>query len=613
MMSDYHEDEILGKAYDGRLMRRLWVYTQPHRGLIRYCLILSLVVVIAELSLPKLKGYAFDNYILKGDLTGLLKICSLYFVLLLVILVLNYKLFITMFVIGQKIMYTMRMQIFDHIQSLSLHFFDTNPVGRLITRVVSDVDILTEMFATVIVTSIRDIIVIFGVVCCMFYLNVKLAAATMTILPLLFIVSFVFRKKVRTLYRDARIKIAKLSAYLQENIIGIKTVQAFCRQRRNLDKYNVLNWEIYDIHVKTILCYALYFPVVEFLGYLGTAIVVCYGGYLMIGGGVSYGDLVAFIFYVEMFFRPIRNLSQRYNTMQAAMASSERIFYLLDTKPDIVDKEEPKVCEAVGEIEFQNVWFAYSEEEWVLKDVSFIVAPGQATALVGATGAGKTTIIALLLRYYDIQKGRILLNGVDIREYDTPSLRRRISLVQQDLFIFSGTVYDNITLSDESFKEEAVEAAARHVNAHRFISRRKPDDTERAEKSSLAGGYFARAHERGAGYSVGEKQLLSFARALVADPEVLVLDEATSNVDTETERLIQQALANLMTDRTSIVVAHRLSTIERADQILVLHKGEIRERGTHQQLLEHGGLYFRLYQLQYKDQEKKTELQSGTD
>ncbi|MBE7557805.1 ABC transporter ATP-binding protein [bacterium] len=607
-------------------MRRLWTYTAPHRRVISGCVVLSLLAAGGEILLPVYNKLIIDDGILPGDLPALVRVVCLYLATLALLFVLNYFLFVKMFAIGQEIMYVLRRQVFDHVQSLSMSFFDRNPVGRLITRVVSDVDILTDMFATVVVTSIRDLVIVVGAVVCMFALSPRLALATLAIVPLLVVVSFVFRRFVRELYRDARIKIARISAYLQENISGIKTVQAFCRQARNLKKYDELNYDLYRTHVKTILCYATYFPLVDFLGHLGTAIAVCYGGWLIAGrtGDVTLGDLGAFVALVERFFRPIRMLSQRYNTMQAAMASSERVFHRLDTEPEVKDSEAPRVrISSAGRIEFENVWFAYKaphpnplpegegETEWVLRDVSFTVEPGQTVALVGATGAGKTTIIALLLRFYDVQKGRILLDGVDVRELDVESLRRRIALVQQDLFLFSGTVYDNITLGDERISETEVEAAARRVNAHRFIERRKADDPERAAAARIAPGYFAKAWERGAGFSVGEKQLLSFARALVTQPDILVLDEATSSVDTETERLIQDALAKLMTGRTSIVIAHRLSTIERADKILVMHHGQLREQGTHQELLAQGGLYYRLYQLQYKDQEAVSTRSGG--
>ncbi len=605
MASEFHEDEILGKAYDARLMRRLWTYTTPHRRVIGWCVLLSLLAAGGEIVLPVFNKLAIDDGILKGDVPELVRVGCAYLAVLALLFVLNYFLYVKMFAIGQEIMYVLRRQVFDHIQSLSMRFFDKNPVGRLITRVVSDVDILADMFATVVVTSIRDIVIVVGAVVCMLILNVRLALATLAIVPLLVVVSFLFRKYVRELYRDARIKIARISAYLQENISGIKTVQAFCRQLRNLARYDDLNRDLYRTHVKTIICYAIYFPMVDGLGYLGTAIAVCYGGYLLLGGhGVTLGDLGAFVALVERFFRPIRMLSQRYNTMQAAMASSERVFHLLDTESEVRDADAPLACPiSAGRVEFQHVWFAYKGEDWVLEDVSFTVEPGQTVALVGATGAGKTTIIALLLRFYDVQKGRILLDGVDLRQLDKGALRRRVALVQQDLFLFSGTVYDNITLGDETVTEAEVEAAARHVNAHRFISRRPPEDAARAAAARIAPGYFAKAWERGAGFSVGEKQLLSFARALVTRPDILVLDEATSSVDTETEQLIQDALGKLMERRTSIVIAHRLSTIERSDKILVMHHGQLREQGTHQQLLAQGGLYFRLYQLQYKDQE----------
>jgi ATP-binding cassette subfamily B protein len=587
-----HEEEIIGKAYDSRLMKRLLSYLNPYKIYVALAVFILFVISLLQLAGPILTKIGIDKYIAAGDFKGL----NLIGVLFLAILIFGFILqFLQMYLInwiGQKVMYDMRGQIFAHIQGLSLSFFDRNPVGRLVTRVTTDVESLHQMLSSGVVAIFGDIFTLIGIVIALLILNWKLALVTFSVLPLLFYATFLFKKRIRETYRMIRVRIARINAFLQENISGMAVVQIFNRERRNFQKFDTLNQDHLQAYLKTIFYYAIFFPSVQLISALAIALIVWYGGGRILEGTLTFGALVAFIQYAERFFRPIMDLSEKYNIMQSAMASSERIFRLLDQKSEIVSPAHPKTLEVVrGEIEFKNVWFAYKDEEYVLKNISFHIAPGEKVAIVGATGAGKTSLINLLLRFYEVNQGEILLDGVNIKEMEPHYLRRHFSIVLQDVFLFDGTVAYNIRLGNKDISDEQLLRAARDVNAHLFIQK-------------LTRQYDEEVQERGRILSVGQRQLLAFARALAFDPAVLILDEATSSVDTETELLIQEALRRLMQNRTSLVIAHRLSTIQNSDRIMVLHKGEIREMGTHQELLANEGIYYKLYQLQYAEQER---------
>jgi ATP-binding cassette subfamily B protein len=494
---------------------------------------------------------------------------------------------VMMNLMGQYIMYDLRKEIFGHLQKLDIQYFDRHPVGRLMTRVTTDVDALNEMFTAGFVAIFGDIFVLAGIVGVLFWMNWRMALVLFSITPGIILVSAWFRRGARVTYRQVRARIAAINAFLQEHISGMATVQLFNRADAEGAKFDNLNARHRDANLDSIFYYAVFYPVIELIETVGVALIVWYGGGQVIRGTLSIGALIAFFTYSQRFYEPISDLSEKYNILQAAMAASERIFKLLDTKVRIVDSGTREVG-VLESIEFRNVFFAYNEPEWVLKNVSFRVERGERVAVVGHTGAGKTTVTALLLRFYEPQRGEILINGVDIREYSLESLRALFAIVQQDFFLFTGTVEQNISLGDPDISAEAVRNAAVRVQADRFISR-------------LPEQYASEVRERGAGFSVGEKQLLSFARALAFNPPVLILDEATSSIDTETERLIQEAIRTLMEGRTSIVIAHRLSTIRSADTILVFHHGEIRERGTHDELMRANGLYRKLYEIQYRE------------
>jgi ABC-type multidrug transport system fused ATPase/permease subunit len=488
---------------------------------------------------------------------------------------------------SQRVMYDIRMKVLSHVQRLSLAFFDKNPVGRLVTRATNDVEVLHEMFTSIVIMLLRDVFILIGVVILLLKLNWRLGLVTFAVLPLMAWATAVFSVKIRDAFRQVRIKVARINASLQENISGMRITQIFRREAESYRRFAGINHENFLAAMQQIRVFAMFMPLMELASSVAIALVIWYGGGEVVQSTLSLGTLVAFLSYVQMFFRPIRNLAEQYSTMQQAMASSERIFLLLDSEEMIPDPESPRVpSEVRGRIAFDGVWFSYDGDEHVLRDVSFTVEPGETVAIVGATGAGKTSIISLLERFYDIQKGRITLDGVDIREIDKRLLRSNVGLVMQDVFIFAGDIKGNIRLGNRSISDAELKRMARHVNADRFIER-------------LPAKYDEVVHERGGTLSTGQRQLLAFARALAFDPRILVLDEATSNIDTETEQLIQDALVKLMEGRTSIVIAHRLSTIQHADKILVMHKGKIRETGTHQELLAKRGYYYRLYQLQY--------------
>jgi len=589
--SSYHEEEKLGKAYDRRLMRRLLRYLRPYRVTVVISVALLLIVAGLQLVGPYLTKVAIDRYIAFKNLSGLTEIAVLYLAVLVFQFTVRYVQTYIMQLMGQKAMYDLRMQLFSHLQKMSLSFFDKNPVGRLMTRLTSDVQVLNQMFTEGVVAIFGDIFILIGIVAVMLAVNYRLALVTFVTLPLLIVATAIFRKKVRGVYRLVRTRTARLNAFMQEHISGMAVIQLFAQERKILNDFDDVNSSLRQAYLKTVFYYAIFFPVVEVIGAVSLGLIIWYGGGGVLAGSISLGVLVAFIQYAEMFYHPIRDLSEKYNILQSAMASSERIFGLLDTKPSILPPERSVKLETLrGEIEFREVHFGYNQGEPVLEGVSFKIQPGERVAFVGATGAGKSSIISLLCRFYEYQKGEILIDGKDLRQIDPQELRRQMALVLQDVFLFSGDILANIRLGNEEISLEKVKEVSEYVNADQFIS-------------SFREGYREPVGERGSNLSGGQKQLLAFARALVFDPRILILDEATSSVDTETELLIREAVGKLIRGRTSLIIAHRLSTIQDCDKIIVIHKGKVREEGTHGELLRKRGIYYRLYQLQYKDQE----------
>jgi ATP-binding cassette, subfamily B, multidrug efflux pump len=587
-----HEDELLSKNYDPGMLRRLLRYLRPYRGATVAAVVLLLTQSGLALIGPRLTQQALDVAIPRHDVGLLGFLAALYFATLAFDFMVEYGGTLLTTWVGQRVMYDLRMQIFEHLQRLSISYFDRNPVGRLMTRVTSDVETLNELFSSGVVTIFGDIFTLVAIMVMMLALDFKLALVTFAVIPLVYLTARTFRRRVRETFRDIRYRLARLNAFLQERLSGMRIVQLFGRETDSARRFAELNREHLSAHLRSITVYAIFFPVVEVLTAVAVALLLWYGGLRVLGGTLTVGVLAAFIQYTRRFFQPLQDLSEKFNLLQSAMASSERVFALLDEPVTVMEPPAPRLMPRPvrGAVRFEGVWFRYSPEgPWVLKDISFTASPGQTIALVGHTGAGKTTIVNLLLRFYDPERGRITIDGVDIRDLTTSDLRSIIGFVQQDLFLFTGDVMHNLTLG-APIAPDAARQAARRVGADRFIER-------------LPSGYDHRLGERGRSLSVGERQLLSFARALALDPGILVLDEATSSVDAEAEAQIQRAIAELMAGRTSLVVAHRLSTILHADEILVLHHGEIRERGTHRELLAQGGLYQRLYQLQLRGQE----------
>lgn len=590
------QDSIVGKIYDRRLLRRLLRYGKPYWMLIAGAVIMIIIAAGLETVGPYLVKVAVDDHIVSGDSTGLRTIVVLYVLTLLGIFLIRYFQILLTQYLGQKIIYDIRNEIFEHLQQLHQQYFDRNPVGRLMTRVTADVEALNQMFTQGLVMIFGDIFLIGGIVVMMLSINLELSLWIFSVIPLLFVVSFVFRRKVRAAYGNIRQFLANINAYLQERISGMAIVQLFNRERRDFNTFKDINLRHTEAFIKTIFYYAVFYPTVELISASALAIIIFRGGWLLSDGLVSLGVLIAFIQYAKMFFRPISDLSEKYNVLQGALASSERIFKLLDTKPQISTPPDGFAPERLaGNIRFDGVDFAYTDEP-VLCDIDLDIPAGRRVALVGHTGSGKTTMLRLLGRFYDINSGSISVDGVDVRKWDLRQLRQRMAIVMQDDVLFSGTVMENIRLGRRHITPEMVEDAARRVNAHDFINQ-MPD------------GYQSHLIERGSNLSVGQKQLISLARALVSDPDVLLLDEATANIDSESESLIQQALEVVLKDRTAIVVAHRLSTIQHMDQIVVMHKGKIRETGTHQELLKLRGLYYKLYRLQYQEHPTQQSVQ----
>ena len=596
MAVHFQEDEILGKAYDARLMRRLLGYVRPYIGLVALSVVLLLLSSSASLTGPYLVRIGIDRYITPGRLRGLGALTAIYLAILAAGFIFRYLQSYLMQLVGQRAMYDLRLALFAHLQRLSVRFYTHTPVGRLITRITNDIDALNEMITQGVVGIFGDLIMLVGILGVMLWMEWRLALITFTVMPLILYVTALFRVRSREIYRAVRTRLARINAYLNENITGMPIVQLFNRERRNFEQFDALNRELLGWHLRGLRAFAMFHPSVGVISALAIAFILVFGGGVF-RASVTIGLLVAFIQYAQRFFEPIEELAEKYNILQAAMASSERLFRLLDELVEVEDPVESVPLERVrGEIEFRNVWFAYEDTDdgtpdWVLKDVSFRIRPGESVAFVGHTGAGKSSIINLICRFHDPQRGQVLVDGVDVRRYAQRDLRRHIGLVLQDVFLFSGTIESNIRLGNAEISDEEVRRAAEFVNAHRFIDR-------------LGRGYRTEVKERGATLSVGQKQLIAFARAIAHNPEILlVLDEATSSVDVETEILIQDALRKVLRDRTSIIIAHRLSTIQHVNRIIVLHKGHIVEEGRHQELLTRGGIYTKLYQLQYRDQE----------
>jgi ATP-binding cassette subfamily B protein len=630
-MASNQEEEIVGKAYDSRLMRRLLTYLRPYKWHVVIALIAIVLKSVADVLGPLLTKIAIDKYLTKsphahswiGDrlsgapLIGIAQIGGLYIGILIFTFTLEYIQTFTMQWTGQKVMFDLRKQIFRHLQHMHVGFFDKNPVGRLVTRVTTDVDALNEMFTAGVVSIFEDVFVLAGIIGVMVNMNWRLALITFAVLPVIIYATKVFRDKVRDSYRRIRTAIARINSYMQEAVSGMLVLQLFNREKKAYKQFSEINASHMVAFKDAIMAYSVYYPIVEVVSAIAIAAIIWFGGGAVMKGVATLGVLVAFMQYAQRFFRPIQDLSEKYNILQSAMAAGERVFKLLDTPVEIESPVAPKKPQGPGRVEFDHVWFAYrtipaetpagagmarptqasaaideaeAAPDWVLRDVSFTLEPGETVAIVGHTGAGKTTLISLLMRFYDVQKGAIRIDGVDIKEMDLKDLRSRFGTVLQDPFLFSGTVAGNIRLGTQWIEDADVERAAEEVNLGDFIR-------------TLPGGFKEEVRERGSTLSTGQKQLISFARALAHDPKILMLDEATSSVDTETEFRVRDALSRMVEGRTSLIIAHRLSTIQRADKIIVMHKGKVREMGSHQQLLAQRGIYYKLYQLQYKDQE----------
>jgi len=591
----YHEEDAIGKTYDLRVIRRLIGYLGPYWLLVISTLTLTLLTNILVSTQPYFTKVAVDDFIAPKRIDGIWIFAGAFFLVFLLRFIFSYVQEILLNHVGQKVMFDLRTEIFTKLQRQEIAYYDRYPVGRIVTRLTSDVDALNEMFTSGVIDVLGDLVVIFAIIAWMFVIDWKLAIVSLLTVPLLFACTNWFRKHARNGFDRVRTRNAKLNAFLQEYISGAQTVQLMNAEHKAKRRFRDINDDYRNANIETIYYYSIFYPMVDFIGAVGIATVIFFFGYANLstvsaaGAGLTVGVLASFIQYSQYLFQPIRDLSDKFNVLQAAIVASHRIFILLDLEIDIKSPDKlKKFGPAKGKIEFENVWFAYKGEDWVLKDVSFTVEVGENIALVGHTGSGKTTVTNLLMRFYDVQKGRILLDGVDVRDWNLDDLRSNFAVVLQDVFLFSGSIENNIRLGNKDIPSERIEWSAKEVHADEFIRH-------------LDGGYSFKVRERGAGLSVGQKQLISFARALAFDPKILILDEATSSIDTETEQLIQQAVERVMAKRTALVVAHRLSTIQRCDRILVFHHGELRESGTHNELLVSRGLYWRLFQLQYAD------------
>ncbi len=589
------KDENSDVHYEGNAILRMLSYAKPYVPQILFCFLMVIIVTAMELYKPIIIGDAIDLYI-TGDFApgemvdmrfqGIVKAAVAYVVVLLVLFVCNRVQYLILQETGQKIIYEIRNQVFSHVESLSMRFFDLTPVGKIVTRVTNDVEALNDLYSNILVRLFRNVMKIIGLVAIMLYKDVQMALYCFVMVPVIVVLTVVFKNISRKAYQIAKTKVTALNTFLSENISGMKVIQIFHREKEKHQEFCEKSEDLYRAHYREMMVFAIFRPSIYMVSIIALVIVIAGGSYGVFHGLLSFGTMYIFIQYINSFFEPIQELAEQFSTLQSAVASAEKIFTLLDEKPMIHDPEEPvELAEVKGRIEFKNVWFAYDGEDFVLKDVSFTIEPGQKVAFVGATGAGKSSILNLIGRYYDIQRGQILIDGVDIREMTRDQIRGAIGQVQQDVFIFTGDIASNIRLRDEEITDEQIREASHRVNADRFIDK-------------LPDGYSEKVSERGSTFSAGQRQLLSFARTLAHDPTILILDEATANIDTETEQWIQEALETLMTGRTTIMVAHRLSTIQHADKIIVMHKGRIRESGTHQELLEMDGIYKKLYQLQ---------------
>ncbi len=597
-----HEEEAIGKTYDFRVAKRLLGYLKPYWYIAAFALVLTVLVNVLGSLQPRFTQIAVDDYIMPKQTDGIWIFALAFFGLFLFRFIFSYVQEILLNNVGQKVMFDLRTEIYTKLQEQEVAYYDKNPVGRTITRITSDVDALNELFTSGVIDVLGDLVIIFAIVAQMFWYDWKLALVSLITVPLLFAATNWFRKHARNGFDKVRTRTAKLNAFLQEHISGAQTVQLFNAEKKAQKRFDDINDDYRNANIETIYYYSIFYPMVDFIGTIGVALVIWFGGYQLLTGMSAGGSLltigvvIAFVQYSQQLFQPIRDLSDKFNILQAAIVASHRIFLLLDLPVEIKSPENPKKSgKVVGKIEFQNVWFAYKKEDWILKDVSFTVNPGESIALVGHTGSGKTTVTNLLMRFYDVQKGRILVDGVDVKDWNLQDLRKNFAVVLQDVFLFSGAIEDNIRLGNKEITDEKIRWAAEEVHAAEFVEK-------------LEEGYKSQVKERGAGLSVGQKQLISFARALAFEPTILILDEATSSIDTETEQLIQQAVDRVMLDRTSLVIAHRLSTIQKCDRIMVFHHGELREAGTHQELLNLHGLYWRLYQLQYVEEKIHSSL-----
>lgn len=586
MRGDYFGSEY--NKIDYRLIKRLLKFLKPYRNYIIIAIILTLLVSLLGPLRPYFTKIAIDNYIANLDKLGLYKIILIIFGVLLFQGISRFALTYIMQWVGQSVLNDIRIKLYEHLQNLSFRFHDKNPIGRIVTRVTNDVESLNQLFSSGLITMFADILLILWIVGFMFYINTNLTLISLIILPLLLIVTSLFRKKVRVLFRDLRAEISKINSFLNEFISGIQTVKIFNQENKLENEFNKINKKIKDLNINTVFYYSLFYPAVEMISSIAVGLILWYAASNIITGEITVGVLIAFLQYAQMFFRPIRDLSEKYTTLQNAMASSERIFATLDTDDFIKQNDNIQYYELIDSIEFKDLSFSYDNSKWVLKNINLQIKKGEVVAIVGPTGSGKTSIINLLLRFYEYQKGDILIDGISIRNYNESSLRKKISIVQQEIFLFSKTIFENITLGNKDISFEQVEHSAKELGFYDFIL-------------TLPEGFNTKMSERGQTLSLGQRQLLSFCRAYVNNPDILILDEATSNIDTHTEILIEKALDKILFGRTSIIIAHRLSTIKRADKILVIHKGEIREIGTHEQLLKYNGIYSKLYKLQYEN------------